>query len=50
MIEEVKKLIIERYELDKEIRTRHNNIFEGEKIVLIESTISGELKIKPRRR
>lgn len=50
MIDEIKKLLIERYGLGKEIHTRHNNIFEGEKIVLIENVITGELKLKPRRR
>jgi len=50
MIDEIKKLLIERYELKKEIHTRHNNIFEGKSIVLIESVITGELKLKPRRR
>ena len=50
MIEDAKKLLIDRYGLNKEIHTKHNNIFEGEKIILIENLITGELKIKPRRR
>lgn len=50
MIEEVKKMLIEKYNLVKEIHTRHNNIYEGDKLVLIESTVTGELKLKPRRR
>lgn len=50
MIEEIKKYIIERYKLDKEIHTKHNNIYEGDKIVLIENVITGELKLKIRRR
>jgi|LSQX01.2.fsa_nt_gb hypothetical protein len=50
MIEEIKRLLIERYDLSSEIHTRHNNIYEGKSIVLIESVITGELKLKPRRR
>lgn len=50
MIDAIKKLLIERYELKKEIHTRHNNIFEGKSIVLIENVVTGELKLKPRRR
>lgn len=50
MIEDVKRLLIQRYELNKEIHTKHNNIFEGDKITLIENVITGELKLKPRRR
>ena len=50
MIEDAKKLLIQKYELNKEIHTRHNNIYEGAKIVMIENTITGELKLKPRRR
>jgi hypothetical protein len=50
MIEQVKELIIVKYRLSREIQTKHNNIYEGAKITLIENTITGELKIKPRRR
>lgn len=50
MIEEIKKTLIEKYKLSKEFQTKHNNIYEGEKITLIENAITGELKIKPRRR
>lgn len=50
MIEQIKDQLINKYELDRLIQTRHNNIFEGEKIILIENLITGELKIKPRRR
>ena len=50
VIEEIKRLLAERYELNKEIHTKHNNIYEGAKIVMIENIITGELKLKPRRR
>lgn len=50
MIEEAKKLLIERYGLNKFIQTKHNNIYEGETIVLIESLLTGQLKLKPKRR
>lgn len=50
MIEEAKKLLIDRYGLNKEIHTKHNNIFEGESLVLIESLLTGQLKLKPKRR
>ncbi|MGJ7025178.1 hypothetical protein GGQ94_000874 [Petrimonas sulfuriphila] len=50
MIDEIKKLLIERYCLTKVIHTKHNNIYEGEGLVLIESTLTGMLKLKPKRR
>ena len=50
MIEQIKEQIIVAYNLNREIQTKHNNIFEGDKITLIENTVTGELKIKPRRR
>lgn len=50
MIEQIKKELIRRHDLSREIQTKHNNIYEGEKITLIENTITGEIKIKPRRR
>lgn len=50
MIEQIKEQIIIKYDLSREIRTKHNNIYEGEKITLIENAITGEIKIKPRRR
>jgi hypothetical protein len=50
MIEEAKKLLIEKYNLSNEIHTKHNNIYEGEHLVLIENIVTGELKLKPRRR
>ena len=50
MIEEIKEQLIVKYRLSREIQTKHNNIYEGEKITLIENTITGDLKIKPRRR
>ena len=31
MIEQIKDQLINKYELDRLIQTRHNNIFEGEK-------------------
>lgn len=49
-IEGAKLLLINKFELNREIQTKHNNIFEGEKITLIENVITGELKLKPRRR
>ncbi|MPM90070.1 hypothetical protein SDC9_137186 [bioreactor metagenome] len=50
MVEQIKEQLIIKYRLSREIHTKHNNIYEGEKITLIENTITGELKIKPRRR
>jgi len=48
MIEKIKEQLIVKYRLSREIQTKHNNIYEGEK--LIENIITGDLKIKPRRR
>lgn len=50
MIEDAKILLIDRYGLNKKIQTRCNNIYEGEKLVLIQNIVTGELKLKPRRR
>lgn len=50
MLEEIKNYIIKNYQLNEAIHTKHNNVYEGERIVLIESVVSGELKIKARRR
>lgn len=45
-----KQLLIETYNLKKETFTKHNNIYEGEKLVLIENIVTGTLKLKTRRR
>ena len=47
---DVKILLIKNFELNKKTQTKHNNIYEGETLVLIENVVTGQLKIKPKRR
>ncbi len=50
MIIDAKKLLIETFELNKQTQSKHNNIYEGETLVLIENVVTGQLKLKPKRR
>ncbi len=50
-ITEIKESIIQKYGLNKETKTKHNNIYQGSSnLVLIENTLTGQLKIKLDRR
>lgn len=49
-MEEAKRILIDKFQLKHEILTRHNRIYEGIEVVLIENLITSELKVKPRKR
>lgn len=48
-LDRIKELLIKEYKLNKHSRTRNNDIYEGEDLVMIQSSITGEIKIKFKR-
>ena len=46
MIEEAKILLIVRYGLKLAHKTKHNNIYTSQDVVLIENIVTGDLKLK----